>query len=226
MKTNIMNNEREDFWTGKWATEKILKNDEVDHVTSLGTNYLSVSLKNNKNVNIATISLDKIYASDLEGIVNSNTIEFVLNVKKEPYINRTALEYAQKRNFGLGGLGDLFRAINNNNFRKYIHPEVQFILRGLRQHRKVSQVVRLDSRRYQVSRNSLPDVIVLALNDYDLTAEAVRSGIEKYGQCDVLLTSNPNCRPTTESLEAAEYIGIKILSWHQLLGALNNYEIK
>ncbi len=62
---------------------------------------------------------------------------------------------------------------------------------------------------------------VLALNEYDLTADAVRTGIDSHGKCSIILTSNPNCRPSGESIRAADSAGAKVLSWGELLCALN-----
>ena len=107
-------------------------------------------------------------------------------------------------------------------FRTYLPKETRFILRGLRQHTAVTQVDRINNRMYRIRRLENDDMLVLALNDYDLTADAVREGIDRFGKCDVVLMSNPNCRASGESFSAAKHCGVRILKWKQLLGAINN----
>ena len=86
----------------------------------------------------------------------------------------------------------------------------------------MQKVARITDRLYEVHRYGLRSVKVLALNEYDLTAEAVRTGIERHGKCDLILASNPNCRPSSEAIQAAASAGVGVLKWAELLGALNN----
>lgn len=144
-----------------------------------------------------------------------------MNVPKNAVYRGAAISYAERNSFGIGGLGDLFVAINENNYRHYLSKEARFILRGLEQHTKVSSVNRITNRLYEVHRYGLKPIRVLALNEYDLTADAVRTGIDNHGKCNIILTSNPNCRPSCESIRAADSAGAKVLAWGELLGALN-----
>jgi hypothetical protein len=61
---------------------------------------------------------------------------------------------------------------------------------------------------------------VLVLNDYELTAEHVRNGIERYGQFQAIARSNPNSRVTNAAATAADEAGIQIFSWSELFGQL------
>lgn len=220
-----MTTAREDAWSSKWISEKAITHEKVASAIPTAPNQVTITLTTGKNVIIATMSSSSVNTQDLQSLLSSAAIEFVVNVQKESYIGKDALDYSERCHVGLGGLGDLFTAINDDDFRNYVSKEARFILRGLRQHTEVSNVVRLDNRRYQVMRYTYPTITILALNEYDLTADAVRSGVDKYGECDIILTSNPNCRPSSESLAAAKSMGIIVLKWGYLMGALNS-EIK
>ena len=63
---------------------------------------------------------------------------------------------------------------------------------------------------------------ILALNNYDLTAEKVREAKSKYRTFDVILASNPNARISSIANDVAKELGLKILTWRQLLGRLNS----
>ena len=167
------------------------------------------------------MSLESIDSEDLKQLLGDEKVDFVLNVSREPYISAKALRFSNDNNFGIGGLGDLMRALRDHNLCNYVNPEVAFILRGLRQHTRVQNVTRMDNRRYNIERYDLPSVIIVALNDYDLTAESVRGAIDYFPKFKAILTSNPNCRRSKSSIIAASSAGIKILSWGEVLGYLN-----
>lgn len=216
-----MSNDRADTWTANWVQEKITNHDKVASIKAIDSNQITVVDKKNRSFQVATMSLKKISAKDLRDLIEAKHVDFVLNVSKEPYIFSEALEFAAKNGFAIGGLGDVMRALNDGNLSGYVNPEIAFILRGLRQHTKVTDVNRLDNRRFKINRVNLPSVTVLALNDYDLTADSVRTAIDEFPSFAAILTSNPNCRRSSNSGTVAESAGIKILTWGELLGELN-----
>ena len=214
---------REDTWTANWACSKLISHDDIQSANARGSNQIELSVKNvNRSVQIATMSSETVRATDLRELCSSEDIEFAMNIKKDALYDGSAIQFSESFPVGLGGLGDLYVAAHQREFRNYLPKETRFILRGLRQHTAVSDIHRLNNRLYRVERRSRKAVIVLALNDYDLTADSVRDGIDRFGGCDVILSSNPNCRPSGESLTAAKYCGVRVLKWGQLLRALNH----
>ena len=213
---------RVDSWTARWASERIAHN-KITAVRPIGPNWIEIDLQERKSpVKVATISVKSVGADDLHEVYTSPGIEFILNIPKDSVFRQDALEMSEHLAFGLGSVGDLYVAANEDEFRHYLPKEFRFILRGLKQHTAVSSIVRLNNRLLKVSRFGLKDVRVLALNDYDLTADAVRSGMEQFGQAEIILTSNPNCRPSKEAAMAANSCGAKVLAWGGLLGELNH----
>ncbi|NQU06108.1 MAG: hypothetical protein HQ568_08450 [Calditrichaeota bacterium] len=216
-----MNNNRSDSWSGSWIKGKIDSHDEVISTELINSNLISITRNDGRSYYIATMSLERIDSKDLTHLLGQQNVDFVLNVSNEPYITRNALEFAGNHDFAIGSLGDLTRALRDGDLSNYVNQEATFILRGLRQHTRVSNVMRLDNRRYQVERVGLESVIVLALNDYDLIAESVRSAIDNFPEFHALLTSNPYCQRSSNSVVAADAAGIKIIAWGELLGDLN-----
>ena len=92
----------------------------------------------------------------------------------------------------------------------------------LQEHTNVYSIIRLDNRRYKVIKIGFKEDTILALNNYDLTAEKVREAKSKYRTFDVILASNPNARISSIANDVAKELGLKILTWRQLLGRLNS----
>lgn len=214
---------RSDSWTAAWSCEKLISNDKVLQAAPSGDNLIQLTIKEyGPTITVVTMSEKRLFMSNIPSPCCESSIDFLLNIPKDAFIDGEVLEFSASAPFGVGGLGDLYTAINEKDFRGYIPKEVRFILRGLHQHSAVNQVIRANSRSYIISRHVANPLRVLALNEYDLTADAVRSGIETYGACDFVLASNPNCRLSSAATEAARHAGTGILMWHQLLGALNS----
>lgn len=212
---------RDDSWSASWCKGKLKDIEEVISIEVVGSNFLSVMHSETGKLHIATMSKTRIDADELDSLINGAPVDFVLNVSKEPYMTRDALQKSDDEGFSIGGLGDAMRALRDGNMAFYVNPEIGFILQGLKQHTRVSSVTRLDNRRFSINRHGLPTVCVLALNEYELTAESVRNAIDAFPKFDAILKSNPNGVISPKSISAALSGGIKIYKWGELLGALN-----
>ena len=203
-----------------WCMNKLLQHEKVQNIDIIDGDTLHVTHQDNNVFIIAIISLDNITLDSLNGIDVTN-IDFILNIKKDAYVCGNIFELGNSAGFSIGVLGDVYRALNDGYMANYLDPEMSFVIRGLSQHSKVTELKRLDNRRFLITRNLLPPVTILVLNDYDLTAEAVRHGIDVFGEFGAILTSNPNCRRSSNCKGAASSAGIKILDWGELMGSLN-----
>ena len=213
---------RKDQWTGAWVAKKIAAHTEVASVTIGGEHLLHIQRRKFQPVIIGTISVDRLTVDELNHVraLFSSDIDFLVNIQREALVDGPVLEVVEDR-FGLGEYKDLLRALNEEGLRSYQNPEVSFILRGLSQHSRVSGIDRLNNRLYLVHRRILKSVTVLALNDYEITADVVRAGIATFGKGSVILTSNPNARVTSGGNDAAIACETTILSWKELLGDLH-----
>lgn len=205
-----------------WLIENIEKHDKVLSVNVEPDNVINIQRKGGIALKVAAISLKVTNLTDVIDLVKEYSFEFLLNIPKDAYTVGEIFDYLDSEQISYGGLGDLYRVLSETENFPYQQPEVSFIMRGLEQHSKVSAVKRLDDRRYSITRKNLPTVIVLALNDYDFNTESVRNGKQVYKTFDGILTSNPNARITGGAESVAETLGLKIYTWGQLLGALNN----
>lgn len=217
-----MNNDRNDNWTGQWAKNKLQENKDVTSIKLTNPNLLEIAYKHNGKYKVATMDLPEISRLDLNKLLNGENISFVLNITPGPYISGDALKFSSERGFSIGGMGDLLRALSEKNLANYVPPDARFILRGLRQHRKVSGAERLDSLRIEIEMITYSNIIILVLSDYELTADSFRSAMERVPDFDAVLASNPNREPTNECLEAVASTGKKIFTWKELFKELNS----
>ncbi len=214
---------RHDSWADAWVCKHVVAHDKVSAATPLGSNLIEACIDEMPHpVKVASVSVPVLTAADIREVYIDQAIEFVINVVRDALVEGDAIRFAEAIPIGLGGVGDFYVAVNERSFKKYVPKETRFILRGLRQHTHVKSVERLNDRAYKIVRHGHTDMRILALNQYDLTADALRDGIDKYGVCDVGLASNPNCRLSGECIEAAKHCGVLVLKWNQLLGGLSH----
>lgn len=214
---------KDDSWSANWSCERLISHTEISSAHATGTNSIVLTLKNTREpVHVASMSLDEVTASELSRVYTSPDIEFIFNIRKSGIFREDAYEMSELLDFGIGGLGDLYIAAAEGEFRQYVSKDLRFVLRGLRQHSAVSIVKRINNRLIKVGRYGKQDKLILDLNEYDVTAEAVREGIEKFGKPDFVLASNPNCKLSDESIATAKSCGLDILKYGELLGVLNH----
>ncbi len=135
-------------------------------------------------------------------------VEIIANVPKESYWTGEALTLAHDSYIATGYFGDLLRVINREHVRSFQQKETIFIERGLRQHDRVSSFERVHDRLYRISRNGFPDLKVAMLNEYELTADHLRTARDRYGQFSIAVITNPNGDSTTSAGEAAQTMGV------------------
>jgi hypothetical protein len=212
---------RGDGWSANWVADKIVKHDRVKSVVVVSPNELHIERKTGGSISVATMSARNVDEEAVAALLmDRKDIDFVVNIPRDAYVLGNTFALAAERNFGFGGLGDLYVALASESPRNYVNKEFEFVVRSLRQHTAVSQVTRLDDRRVLIQRKDLKPVTVLILNDYELTAEHVRNGIERYGNFEAIVRSNPNGRVTTAATGAADESGIRIFNWKEFFGQL------
>ena len=161
-------------------------------------------------------------AAAVDGLVSTHgPLNFVVNVPKNGRILGDAIERAAALGLAVGGVGDAMRAMHLSDPGQYEFSELTFVLRGIRQHSRVTAVSRLDDKRLSIERAGLSKVTVFICSDYQPTADAVRVAIDRYGPFDIFVATNPNSAPSSEAIAAAQSAGRQLHRWGAFLGALN-----
>jgi hypothetical protein len=204
-----------------WLLNKLKTFDKVASTECINDHILKIFRKDGETLTVSITPSTHINLELIAKWLQAHDTDFILHSKKEAVIDGEVYDYMDSQQKVLGGYGDIFRVLGQDHNWPYTAPEVSFILRGLRQHTNVSEVRRLDNKRYEIERHLLETVTVIALNEYDMSVEAVRSAVDQYGPFDAILKSNPNGRITDAALEVAESLDLKIFWWRELLRNLN-----
>ncbi|TVZ21152.1 hypothetical protein JM84_0019 [Dokdonia sp. Hel_I_63] len=207
--------------TFQWIVEKLEDNDNVTSTEIISDSLLRINRREGQSITVTTTPLSQINLINVISILKKQNVDFILHSVKEAWIYGGVFDYLDKERKVIGSFGDLFRIIDQNNNYPYLPTEVHFIVRGLEQHKKVNNVKRLDNKRYEIERYGLNTVIIIALNDYDISIESVRSAVNDFDKFDIILKSNPNGQITSSAANLADSSGFKVVSWGQLLSILH-----
>ena len=117
-------------------------------------------------------------------------------------------------------MGDLTRASRLDDVSTYRFKNYQFIENILTQHQAVSKITRLYDRVYLVSRCNMPDLTLVLIDAYEMSAEHLRNAYNRYGQFDVAYKTNSYGGITTAATEAANSLGVGAYMLKQLIARL------
>ena len=208
--------------TTEWVVDSLKEVEQVSEVQILSEQVICVQRTKYDPFIAGIVSVNRVEADDIRPIVNSNHgVEIIANIPKEAFWTGEALKLAQANDTATGALGDLYRAIKLENVRGFEPKETAFIERGLRQHSRIDAFVRVHDRLYRISRNGLPDLTVVMLNEYELTADHLRTARDRYGRFSVAVITNPNGRGTTSAKDAADALGAEVHNWKSFFARLN-----
>jgi hypothetical protein len=147
--------------------------------------------------------------------------QFVINVPSKAIWTGPAIELVHSGPAAFGGLGNLIRASRHGKVSSHRFRNYQFVEDGLRQHSAVCQVRRLYDRLFMVSRKGLPDLTIVLVDAYEMSAEDVRSARNLYGRFDAALKMTSYGKVTTAANEAAASMGAGAFVWGDLMRRLN-----
>lgn len=208
--------------TSEWVASNLRNSERVSRVEQLSDQVLRISRSNHNSFVAGIVSATCVEVDTVKSLVRSKLqVEIIANVPKDSYWTGGALKLAKDNNISTGSYSDLLRVINLPNVRAYEPKETEFVERGLRQHDRISNFDRVHDRLYHINRNRLPDLTVAMLNEYELTADHLRTARERYGQFSIAVITNPNGSPTSSAEETAQILGVEILKWGPFFGRLN-----
>jgi hypothetical protein len=208
--------------TTEWVAGNLRSAQGVSQVEVLSDQVLRVVRSEYDPFVAGIVSAKCVEVDAVRPLVKSTLgVEIIANVPKESYWTGGALRLAHENNIATGAYGDLLRVINLQDVRAFQPKETQFVERGLRQHSRISSFEQVYDRLYCIRRHGLPDLTVAMVNEYELTADHLRTARDRYGQFSVAVITDPNGRATSSAEEAAQTMGVEILKWAPFFGRLN-----
>jgi hypothetical protein len=208
--------------TTEWVAGNLRKAEHVSKVEVLSHQVLRVWRSNYAPYVAGIISATRVEADIVRPLVEPELgVEIIANVPKESYWTGEALRLAHENRIATGAYGDLLRVIDLQDVTAFQPKETVFVERGLRQHSRISTFERACDRLYRITRHNLPELNVVMLNEYELTADHIRTARDRYGEFSLAVITNPNGRATSSANEVARNMGVEILNWGGFLGRLN-----
>ena len=205
----------------RWLARRLASHDNVKRASALGPQVLEVERKKYPATVVGVVSAARVTRDTIAGLVEEpHDLEFIVNVPKEGFWTGEALDFAESRGLAAGGVSELYSAMNVRSVSAFTRPEYAYFKRMMRQHSNVSGIQRIADRKYIVETLDDRNVAVVLLNEYELSADRVRTAREWYWPFDAILATNPNGRSTSEADAAAASMGVRIFKLRQFMGML------
>jgi hypothetical protein len=148
---------------------------------------------------------------------------FVLVLPRNAIINGSVYRAAEAAGVAVGGWADAMRAARDADPGQYVYRETEYIERILRQHSRVSEFERLDNFRYRIRRRGLGEFVAYIGYNYEITADDVRTAIDRLGGFDAFVTANPNAQDfSPQAMSVGAQANIKIMRWGEFMSALHS----
>jgi hypothetical protein len=208
--------------TTAWVSQIMREKRGVNGVEQVSDRSIRISRDRHPPYVAGIISTRNVTDADVNAVLEEDpNVDIIINVPSAGVWQGSGIFATQRAGVAFGGMGDLQSCIDRENPSDYVKAEYEFIERGLSQHNRVTTIVREADRLFLLFRNGLPEIRVLALYEYELTADHLRTARARYGNFDLVLISNPNGRPTEGAANVAETLGIELLMFGELLSRLN-----
>lgn len=195
---------------------------EVSDVQVIAADLIQVRRKKYDSFIVGVVSTSLVTPETIGTLVSDSRVDFIANIPKEAIWTGEAIDIAQTEGLGWGGIKDLFSAAASPSARGFVRKEYGFAERIFSQHTAVKSYERVMDRVYKLNRGGRPPVTVVLVNEYDMTADHVRTAWERYGPFTDILANDPNCRFSPESEQAAKDLNVIMLPLREFMGRLNS----
>jgi hypothetical protein len=204
-----------------FVANALQRHDEVARATAVDSSRVAVDRKKYGSCIIGCISSRLVKDEEVSSLAVDGEVDFIANIPKEAMWNGSAIELVEQHGVGWGTIKDLFSALGTEEVRGFVAKEYRFIERIFREHSSVRSFDRVSDRVYSLKRRGKADVVVALVNEYDVTADHVRTAWDRHGPFTDILANNPNCRWSDEADDAAEALGVNLLTLSDFMGRLN-----
>jgi len=200
-----------------WMAGKLQESKGIESAEVKGNGALVVNTTKGETYSIGAISTGRITCPELNEYLEDKEIDFLSVKGGVEFISGDAMNLLDQKKIGVDSFGHIASALTTSNPHEHLDKEHLFINRVFKQHSHVSSVERETNRKYRLKRRGMADLVIVAVNDYDMTAGSVRDAVGLHGNCDIVFSSNPNGRLTSQAKEAAESIGVELYKLSDLL---------
>ena len=215
---------RADAWAPRWVAARLNEVEQIRSCEPIGGPSVRVDRTGHlASVHIACIAVDDVDRDETLAVIReADEVCFIVNVTSGAKITGEAIQTAQREGIAIGGMADVMRALRQKDPSTYEDRSWDFVEKGLNQNDAVSHFEVLSIGCYRIYRHRYEPVDVAIIDDYEVTAESVRNAINKFGDIDGVVSSNPSARPIASmAKKAASSAGTRVYLWKQFYGLLN-----
>lgn len=204
-----------------WVLDKIKESEIVDRIEKVNSVVYDVYRSGLPNVRLLISNIKAETYNDVEDQLSvCPDIDFVLNVPTAVYWSREAIGAVRQRGVGYGKIPDLSAAMKTRAIGDFVTREWVFIERGLKQSKAVEHFDCVAEGLYRIKRVGRRELLVGIIDEYEVTANAVRSAGEIFGEIDVVVNRHPLGRSTTAATAVASELGVELYDWRSFLERL------
>jgi hypothetical protein len=208
-----------------WIADKLKGSSQFTAINPTGSGFLDIVRPDGPPFTIVALGVQDLIAPEHVAPlfeVGNKRPEFVVNVPSKAIWSGTAINVVHDAPAAFGTFGELIRASREERVCTYRHREYSFFERAFRQHTAVHEVTRLYDKVFQLHRlRGLPDVTVVLIDAYDMSAEDIRNARDQYGHFDAAVKISSYGSVTTAASGAAESMGAEAFRFGELMGRLN-----
>jgi len=210
--------------TAAWVADRIRKLGGITAVDVLPSGSLRISRKGYPPFVAGVLSEAVVTKAHVEGVLSvAADAEIIVNIPVESKWTGPAIEAARGNRVAWGGLKDLMSVAGHDNVRGHERSEYQFAERLLRQFGIVERIEREADRLWILYRKQgLQPLRVVALNEYELTGDNIRTARDRYGAFDLVFLNNPNGKATMQAQQVAKALDVPILMAGELKRRLSS----
>ncbi len=206
----------------KWVAQKLRSRPGVTGVDIAEPQILLVHRSGHPPFYLGIVATACVEKSTLEPILDSKLdAELIINVPKEAIWTGEAIKAAKNANAAFGGMKELHSAMWDESPRLFVDKEIAFVERALSQHSLVTGIERVHDRKYRIQRKRGGDFTVVLINEYEVTADHVRTAQSRYGDFDAVLITNGYGTATTNAKNAAASMGAEVFKIGELFSRLH-----
>lgn len=203
-------------WQVKYAIENIAEQPQLtpQHIEE---ELIEIAAKKQPDVLAAIASVHEVNLETAKAYVEKYPgMDFLCGYRKTCIWHGDTIQYLEQSGVGWGSAGTLLSAALEGNANTAAHKTFAFSDRLLRQYGQVREVTREFDRIHEVVLRSGKSFRIGMIDDYEPTADAVRTLWERFGPVDFVWNINPNGNPSPEAIDAGEELGCKVMKWAEL----------
>lgn len=210
-------------WQVKYALEYFKNNQKVISTSHIQEDCIKIIAHNMPDI---TALISSAYEITLELVKHYHEIypdiDFICGYRKDCIWHGTAIHYLEEQQIGWGGAGTLYTAIGKDNVNIAAHKDFFFSYRLINQMKSINNIVREFDRVFTITLRYNRKLRIGMLQEYEPTADSIRSFWDKFGPVDIIWSINPNSEPTQNAIEAGRELGCKVIQWAELKALITN----